>query len=409
MQEHLTLHRNDPEVTILPEERILLSLRDVLFRDSDIVEISIVNMQAQEIARASQQSSHEVTFHSIDELENFAERNEFLVTVGRRTTGVYVSPVYVTQEGAIMQNIAVPIFVFGGASGETQEFFSTDDFTYSSFERSPQEALGVVIIRVDLEGVIQIASSIVVGESGYTYVADREFVILAHPDRELISQNARGASIAEAFFRWRSEQPPFAEASIMSVGISEKGEEVLAAFRYLPEFRFGVVVQQPIAEVLAPLQRIYQITIFLLIASVTVTAIAGVWLSRHFVLPIRALREAVGFFTKGDLSHRVSIHTGDEMEQLADAFNSMAKELQQSRERLEEAKEVLEVKVVARTKELQDLNENLEEEVKRRTQEIHEKMKELERFQRVAVGRELKMIELKNELKELHQESLPHE
>ena len=66
-----------------------------------------------------------------------------------------------------------------------------------------------------------------------------------------------------------------------------------------------------------------------------------------------------------------------------------------------EAKSVLEIKVQARTRELRELADSLEEQVKERTQELQAKIAALERFQRLTVGRELKMIELKNEIKKL--------
>lgn len=68
---------------------------------------------------------------------------------------------------------------------------------------------------------------------------------------------------------------------------------------------------------------------------------------------------------------------------------------------LEEAKAVLEIKVEARTEKLKELAEGLENQVKQRTEELQEKVNELERFNRLAVGRELKMVELKKELKKL--------
>jgi len=71
---------------------------------------------------------------------------------------------------------------------------------------------------------------------------------------------------------------------------------------------------------------------------------------------------------------------------------------------LNEAKTTLEIKVEARTKELKDLTGDLEGEVERRTKEIQERMADLERFQRLAVGRELKMMELKKESERLKKE-----
>jgi PAS domain S-box-containing protein len=54
--------------------------------------------------------------------------------------------------------------------------------------------------------------------------------------------------------------------------------------------------------------------------------------------------------------------------------------------------------------EIKALQESLEEKVRERTKELQEKIKELEKFHKLAVGRELKMIELKEEIKRLKRE-----
>lgn len=67
----------------------------------------------------------------------------------------------------------------------------------------------------------------------------------------------------------------------------------------------------------------------------------------------------------------------------------------------EDAKMILEIKVKARTGELEELAERLEEKVSERTKELKEKINEMEKFQKFTIGRELKMMELKKDLKQL--------
>ena len=124
------------------------------------------------------------------------------------------------------------------------------------------------------------------------------------------------------------------------------------------------------------------------------------YFSKKITKPLKTLANDLEIIGKGNLGHIIKIKTGDKAEDLADSFNQMSSDLKKSRTALEESKDVLEVKVVARTKELQELADKLEEKVGERTKELQKRLDELERFHRLTVGRELKMIELKKELRE---------
>jgi methyl-accepting chemotaxis protein len=120
--------------------------------------------------------------------------------------------------------------------------------------------------------------------------------------------------------------------------------------------------------------------------------------------PLGELKNLFNQVRQGNLEVRARVGLRTEIGELAAAFNEMIKDLKESHAALEEAKAVLEVKVEARTKELRELTKGLEEEIERRTKEVRKRVDELERFQRLAVGRELKMLELKNEIRKLKKE-----
>ena len=73
--------------------------------------------------------------------------------------------------------------------------------------------------------------------------------------------------------------------------------------------------------------------------------IASYFLARRVVHPMRVLRQGVERIGTGDLSYRLDLKTGDEIEVLADEFNRMTSQLQESYVNLEQ-------KVEDRTREL---------------------------------------------------------
>ncbi|MCF7845168.1 MAG: HAMP domain-containing protein [Candidatus Pacebacteria bacterium] len=124
-------------------------------------------------------------------------------------------------------------------------------------------------------------------------------------------------------------------------------------------------------------------------------------LSETLTKPLFILKEGVDIIGRGNLNHRVEIKTQNEIEELAQSFNKMVENLQQSQAATEKTKEMLEVKVKERTKELQELTGSLEEKVSKKTEELQKRVNELEKFYKITVGRELKMIELKKKIDEL--------
>lgn len=87
-----------------------------------------------------------------------------------------------------------------------------------------------------------------------------------------------------------------------------------------------------------------------------------------------------------------------------DLFKKRTLELGKIRGELEEERATLEVKIKARTEELEFFTKELEGKVRERTEKLEEKMEELEKFNKLAVGRELKMVELKEEVEKLKKE-----
>jgi len=121
--------------------------------------------------------------------------------------------------------------------------------------------------------------------------------------------------------------------------------------------------------------------------------------------PILNLTEAAkGVSENKDYSIQVAKHSNDEIGSLIDVFNTMLGQIQKRDSELVDAKENLETKVRERTEELFVTNKQLKKEAtvrKQAEEKLSETVKDLEQFNKMAVGRELRMIELKKEINAL--------
>lgn len=122
--------------------------------------------------------------------------------------------------------------------------------------------------------------------------------------------------------------------------------------------------------------------------------IIAVFSSKNLVYPFKKLILWADKIIKGETKEEIFLITNDEVTDLITYLKRMHEEL-------EGTKTSLEIRIKARTKELQDLTEKQEEIIKERVKEIQKRTEELEKFQKLAVGRELKMIELKKEIKKI--------
>ena len=206
---------------------------------------------------------------------------------------------------------------------------------------------GVSVAQVNLKFVWDMISQAQTeGSGGVAYVTDAAGRVIAHPDRRLVLRNTDLSSL------------PQVRAAIgggeVAAGADPQGEPVITASARIPALNWFVFVDLPSAEALAPVYASITRTAILLLIGFCVAALAGLALARQMTAPISALRDGAMRLAGGDLSRRISIKTGDEIETLADEFNHMAA-------RLEESYAGLEQKVAQRTAELAHTADELQQ------------------------------------------------
>jgi GAF domain-containing protein/HAMP domain-containing protein/anti-sigma regulatory factor (Ser/Thr protein kinase) len=164
--------------------------------------------------------------------------------------------------------------------------------------------------------------------------------LIAHPDISLVLRNTDMSRLPQ--FQAASNA---AEGDELQEARDAQGRKVLTAHARVAPLRWLVFVELPVEEAYAPLYDSIKRSGVLLFGALCLAALAGLFLARRMVVPIQALRAGAERIGAGDLTQRISVKTGDELEALAHQFNDMAG-------KLEESYASLERKVEERTREL---------------------------------------------------------
>ncbi len=143
------------------------------------------------------------------------------------------------------------------------------------------------------------------------------------------------------------------------IGVDYSGKEVMAAWRYLPELDWGMVVKMDAGEVFAPLYRQRKILLGALLTLMLFAGAVALYFGRRLVVPLKSFALTADEIAGGDLSKRVDQSRADEIGALGRAFNRMTENLQALYRTLED-------RVEERIRELNVSNEQLQEEIHER-------------------------------------------
>ncbi len=243
-----------------------------------------------------------------------------------------------------------PRFV-GARAGKTYfgpVYFRKETEPYMAIAmRAGREGAGVTAVEVNLKFIWEVIQQIKIGQKGHAYVVDKEGHLVAHPDISLVLQKTDLSMLPQVRGAIAGPAAAGEEAQDTAEARDRAGGRVLTAHARIDPLEWTVFVEQPIAEAYAPLYApLIRIGILLLLGLV-LSLLASLALARYMVRPINALREGAEAIGAGNLDQKIDVHTGDELQDLAEQFNSMATKLRESYAGLER-------KVEDRTAELKE-------------------------------------------------------
>jgi class 3 adenylate cyclase/HAMP domain-containing protein len=213
----------------------------------------------------------------------------------------------------------------------TRPFMSISE-AHSGFNKD------VTVADIDLSFLSDYLGDTQVGKNTFAYVVDPKGAVLA--------SSARGPDVGTDLSKLPQVAALMApDGQPLASGTDADGQSVLTASSTLPKLGWAVFFEQPTAQALSPIRDQLLRGALLIGLGLVIAIIAGTIMARRMLVPIEALRSGARRLGAGDFSQRIDVHTKDELQELADQFNSMAGQLGQTYADLE-------TKVVERTRDL---------------------------------------------------------
>jgi len=277
---------------------------------------------------------------AITELTQIDRQGREQLKVSRLSMDVVGSGADLSKEPAFVEAMANRVY-FGPV------YFRKESEPYMTMAVAHGARGGVTVAEVNLKLIWDVVSQIKVGKDGYSYVVGPQGRLVAHPDISLVLRGTDMKRLPQVAAALASPAADNAEINATNLA----GVSVLSAHALIPALKWLVFVEVPTLEAQQPVINAGLRALALFLLGLLIAALAGALLARRMVVPIRTLQAGAERIGSGELGHRLSIKTGDELESLANQFNRSAAAL-------EESYATLEQRVEDRT---QELTESLEQ------------------------------------------------
>ena len=263
------------------EQQLLIAL--LVKNDNSLTEASIIDARGMEVVKVS---DRKVYFPS-----DFSDQSKSAKFNKAIKGEDYISQVYTSDRAQPYITVAIPLW------------------------GTAQSIVGVVAAEADLSFLWEVIGKIHFGTAGYAYLIDARGNLIAHKDAALVLKrmNLRQVDGVKKFLRnpTRSDLTPAQEGQ----GLMDR--PVLVTYAPVPELGWAVILEEPLDAALANVEILKRYATVLLVVGLAVGAVIIAWVSSRMTGPIRELRQGVATIGAGNLEHRTSIKTGDEIRGLS--------------------------------------------------------------------------------------------
>ena len=189
------------------------------------------------------------------------------------------------------------------------------------------EPSGWLVGQFSLEEMWRTVDRITIGAHGHAMVLASNGEIIAHGDpdkKDLVAQSRNMSTHPLVAALHAAHGSP---ATVSSEYRDDNGETQLGVAVTMAQLGWTMIVEQPTREAYANAGVLQRQLIITISVALCVMISIGYLFGRQFIVPILALQRGTQALAAGRLEERVDIRTGDEFEELGQAFNTMADKL----------------------------------------------------------------------------------
>ena len=266
-----------PSVRAMQPEQMLQAIKDIQAKNNQFELIAVLDKDGNQIVRSS------------GKLANRAEKEYFKAAIKGDSfaTNAYVS----STTKHLCLTIADPI---RGANGEI---------------------VGVVASDISLKSLWDTTDSIVMGETGYMDIIDKNGVLMAHPDKSSIENKDSLMELPYAAAVTKGETGTMQ-------GDSSMGVDSLIAYAPVDEYGWGIITYQPLADIYRHFWSIALIDLVLAAVAFIISVLAAIRLSAGITSPLNEVLGALQRISNGDLRQKIETDNGlEEIRALGESFN----------------------------------------------------------------------------------------
>lgn len=324
-------------------------LSNFLLQDPDVLSLTYVDKNGEELVKVQRNRLFKKT-----ELKNVSDSEAFRIALFKYGKE-YVGPVIFDPEKGPYMTIAVPI-VFPKNAQSLKTFSSGQ-----TIPRFAEEVFGVVIGTVSLNQLSSDITQFKIGKSGYIYLVDHQGMIISHQNKRFVGLNTKVYPESEPqYFVTKNAVPDPKAVPTARIGLSILNVPVISANKRIDRTGWGVIAEEPLSDITSDISRIQTDAMPLFLIPALLVILFSIFISRQITHPIHLLANAADHFGKGDFDYPIQMHTGDELDLLAEAYKRMAANIKHDRISLIEEKNTLSTVLKNTDNGMAGLNANFE-------------------------------------------------